>query len=107
MKKNRPGFGVRVLARPADRLRMSQLLFAESTAIGVRSIEADRLMLSRELRKVTTPHGRIGVKIVWAPEGGAEVSAEYDDCKRAAKRSGASLREVIRSAEQIARDQLA
>jgi uncharacterized protein (TIGR00299 family) protein len=106
MKKNRPGFLVRVLARPADRLSLSQLLFAESTAIGVRCIEADRLMLQRELRKVTTPYGRIGVKVVFSPDGGAQVSAEYDDCKRAARRAKVALREVVRVAEEIARAQL-
>ena len=106
MKKNRPGFLVRVLARPSDRIALSALLLAESSAIGVRSIEADRLVLPRESRKVETPHGRIGVKIVWSPDGRPEVSAEYDDCKSAAKRRGVSLREVVRAAEQAARDSL-
>ena len=106
MKKNRPGFLVRVLVRPADRLPLSQLLFAESTAIGVRAIEADRVVLEREMRRVKTPFGRIGVKITWDAEGGARVSAEYDDCKRAARRTGAPLRDVLRAAEEAGRDTL-
>jgi len=106
MKKNRPGFLVRVLARPADRIALAGLLFAESTAIGVRVCEFDRLLLEREARRVTTPHGRIGVKVVWDADGRAQVSAEYDDCVRAAKRSGAPLRDVVRAAEEAARDEL-
>jgi uncharacterized protein (TIGR00299 family) protein len=106
MKKNRPGFLVRVLARPADRIALAGILFAESTAIGVRACELDRLVLERELRRVVTPHGRIGVKVVWDTDGRAQVSAEYDDCARAAKRSGARLRDVVRAAEEAARDQL-
>jgi hypothetical protein len=69
MKKNRPGFGVRVLGRPADRLALARVLFAESTAIGVRASESDRLLLHREQRRVATPFGRIGVKVVWDAEG--------------------------------------
>jgi len=106
MKKNRPGFLVRVLARPADRLPLSQLLFAESTAIGVRATEAERLVLEREVRRIDTPHGRIRVKIVWDGQGGFEASPEYDDCKRAARKSGAALREVVRVASERARQEI-
>jgi uncharacterized protein (TIGR00299 family) protein len=103
MKKNRPGFGVRVLGRPADRLALARVLFAESTALGVRVSEQDRLLLSREQRKVATAFGRIGVKLVRGGDGRGDVSAEYDDCKRAARRTGAPLREVVRAAEEAGR----
>jgi uncharacterized protein (TIGR00299 family) protein len=106
MKKNRPGFGVRVLARPADRLALARVLFAESTAIGVRASESDRLLLHREQRRVATPFGRIGVKVVWDAEGRADFSPEYDDCKRAARKAGVPLREVLRAAEEAARASL-
>lgn len=100
MKKNRPGFLVRVLGRPADRLRLARTLFAESTAIGVRVSEADRIVLRRELREVDTAWGPIGVKIVWDADGAAHASAEYDDCKRAARKHGVPLRDVVRAAEE-------
>jgi len=100
MKKNRPGFLVRVLGRPADRLRLARTLFAESTAIGVRVSEADRIVLRRELREVDTAWGPIGVKIVWDAEGAAHASAEYDDCKRVARKHGVPLRDVVRVAEE-------
>jgi len=103
MKKNRPGFGVRVLGRPADRLALARVLFGESTALGVRVSEQDRLVLEREQRKVTTVFGRIGVKLVRDGGGRCDVSAEYDDCKRAAKRTGAALRDVVRAAEEAGR----
>jgi uncharacterized protein (TIGR00299 family) protein len=102
-KKNRPGFLVRVLARPADREPLAALLFSESTTLGVRIAEWDRVVLPRESRKVETPFGRIRVKVARRPDGGLEASAEYDDCKRAARKHGAPLREVVRSAESAAR----
>jgi uncharacterized protein (TIGR00299 family) protein len=104
MKKNRPGFLVRVLARPADRLALARVLFAESTAIGVRATESDRLVLERDQRRVATPFGRVGVKRVWDGDGRVQVTAEYDDCKRAAKRAGVPLRDVVRAAEDAGRE---
>jgi hypothetical protein len=106
MKKNRPGFLVRVLARPSQRQALAGILFAESSAIGVRTQDWDRLVLEREVRKVVTPYGRIRVKQVRLAGGGVEVSAEYDDCKRAARKAGAPLRDVVRAAEERAREEL-
>ncbi len=103
MKKNRPGMLVRVLGRPADRMALARVLFAESTAIGVRTSECDRIVLDREELRVRTRHGAIRVKRVWDPDGRPLVSAEIDDCKRAAARSGVPLREVVRAAEEAAR----
>ncbi len=102
-KKNRPGFAVRVLGRPADREALAGVLFAESSALGVRVAEWDRLVLPREVVRVKTDYGRIAVKWSRDPDGGVEVSAEYDDCKRAARRHGVPLRRVVRAAEDAAR----
>ncbi len=103
MKKNRPGFLLRVLARPAQRQELAGILFHESSAIGVRTQEWDRLVLPRRTQKVSTPYGRITVKIAELPGGERTISAEYDDCKRAARAKGVPLRDVIRAAEDAAR----
>jgi uncharacterized protein (TIGR00299 family) protein len=103
MKKNRPGFLLRVLARPADRVPLSGVLFEETPTLGVRALECDRLILPRETRRVETPFGRIAVKISRGERGRIDVSAEYDDCKRAARRCGVPLRDVVRAAEEAAR----
>ncbi len=103
MKKNRPGFLVRVLGRPSDRTPLARTLFAESTAIGVRVTESDRIVLEREKLRVDTPYGTVGVKRVRDLDGIPRVSAEYDDCKKAARKAGVALREVVRAAEEVAR----
>ena len=59
-------------------------------------------MPERESRRVETPYGRISVKFVRDAEGRVHVSAEYDDCKRAARRAGGPLRDVLRAAERAA-----
>jgi uncharacterized protein (TIGR00299 family) protein len=103
MKKNRPGILVRVLGLPSDRIALARVLFAESTAIGVRTSECDRIVLEREPLRVRTRFGTIRVKRVFDPDGRPLVSAEIDDCKRAAARRGVPLREVVRAAEEAAR----
>ncbi|HTY17304.1 MAG TPA: nickel pincer cofactor biosynthesis protein LarC [Myxococcota bacterium] len=103
MKKNRPGFAVRVVARPSEREALARVLFAESTTLGVRVSEADRVVLKREELRVATPFGAIRVKLVRDESGRATPSAEYEDCKRAARRAAVPLREVVRAAEEAAR----
>ena len=103
MKKNRPGFLVRVLGRPADRMGLAEVLFAESTAIGVRVTESDRIVLERKQRRVDTPFGRVGVKWIRGMDGYATVTAEYEDCRRAARRADVPLRDVVRAAEEAGR----
>jgi len=103
MKKNRPGFGVRVVCRPSERAALAGVLFAESTTLGVRVTEMDRVVLERSEQTVKTPFGVIHVKLVRDAAGRVVASAEYEDCKRAARRTGTPLREVVRAAEDAAR----
>lgn len=103
MKKNRPGFAIRVIAKPSHRVPLARVLFAESTTLGVRVAEAERIVLIREERRVATPFGPIRVKVVRDAAGRPTASAEYEDCKKAARRAGVPLREVVRVAEDAAR----
>lgn len=106
MKKGRPGHLLRVIARPADRDALARRILLESTAIGVRYHEMQRLKLLREQRRVSTRFGRIPVKVVRTPDGRLSASAEHDACARAARKHGVPLREVCRAAEHAAREQL-
>jgi uncharacterized protein (TIGR00299 family) protein len=104
MKKNRPGFLLRVLARPSEREELARIVFAESSAIGVRLSEWDRLILPRSQVRITTDVGVIRVKVIEGVDGARTYSPEYDDCKKAARKSGRPLREIVRQAtEQAAR----
>ncbi len=106
MKKNRPGFALRVLARPADRDALARIVFAESTAIGLRTLEWDRLLLERESVRLATPYGPVRVKVVRGVDGRRDFSPEYDDCKRAARKRGVPLREVVERVLEQARAEL-
>jgi pyridinium-3,5-bisthiocarboxylic acid mononucleotide nickel chelatase len=106
-KKSRPGFLLRVICRPPSSDALARLLFDETTTLGVRTQTLDRLALPRESLKIATPHGRISVKKTVRPGGGIDVSAEYDECRRAALRTGVPIREIVRVAEETARSRLA
>ncbi len=69
MKKNRPGTLMTVVCRPADRRALTDLVFRETTTIGVRYQEMERECLERETVVVTTPLGR------GADQGGAAATA--------------------------------
>ena len=104
MKKNRPGFAIRVVARPSERSALAAVLFAESTTLGVRVAEMDRVVLERETASVPTEFGPIRVKLTRDAAGKIVPSAEYEDCKAAARRANVPLRDVVRAAEERARN---
>jgi len=99
MKKNRPGLTISVVCETDKTDELSQLLFAQTTTIGVRIYEARRKVLERESVTVETPYGLVQVKV--ARSGGKVVNAapEFDDCKRLAMEKSVPLKQVIAAAE--------
>lgn len=63
MKKNRPAYEVHVICDPQDVLRMEEILFRETTTIGIRRVEMERSVMERTLKNVETPYGTAQVKI--------------------------------------------
>jgi len=98
MKKGRPGVKLTVLCPEGKFERLSGVLFAESTTIGLRFWRAGRAVLPRELRTVKTPFGNIRVKEVVLPSGERRAAPEYEECRRAAKKHNAPLARVMRAA---------
>jgi uncharacterized protein (TIGR00299 family) protein len=94
MKKGRPGILVTVLADPERREALEEILFAETTTLGVRRQAWERTVLDREVVSVSTPYGAIGVKV--GRRGGRVYNAqpEFEDCQRAARAGEVPLKEV-------------
>jgi uncharacterized protein (TIGR00299 family) protein len=111
MKKGRPAVTLGVIAEAANREKLAQVIFAESSTIGLRFHPVSRLKLHREMREVETRFGKIRVKVSGARHAGdhasghATISPEYDDCRRAAAEHGAPLRVVMEEARDAARKQ--
>ena len=94
MKKGRPGHLLTVVARPADRERLTDLVLRETPTLGVRSRLDERDELDREVVAVATKYGRVRVKVATANGRALRGSPEHDDCAAAARRHGVALREV-------------
>jgi len=94
MKKNRPAVEVGVLCRPEDTARLRDLLFAETTTLGIRTQRVARHCLPRTSEQVATPFGPIRVKTGrWGPDL-QKAAPEYEDCRAAALAHNIPLRTV-------------
>jgi uncharacterized protein (TIGR00299 family) protein len=94
MKKSRPGTLVSVLVAPARKDAVVEILFRETTTIGVRYAEWQRECLSREIVEVQTSFGPVRVKV--ARRNGVVMNGqpEFDDCASLAARHGAATKDV-------------
>jgi len=91
MKKNRPGSLLRVIARPQDQETLAQLIFAETSTLGLRIQSAERRVEERRIVEVETPYGKVRVKV----SGRGSFTPEYEDCRAIAARTGTPLPEVL------------
>lgn len=107
MKKGRPGATLSVLAEDACRAACAEILFQETTSIGVRVTPvAERLAAERRTTTVATPYGPVSCKISTYRGAVVSLSAEYEDCRRLAKERGVPLKEVRQAAIEEARRRL-
>ena len=98
MKKNRPAVTVSVLCSVTDRDRVGAALLSESTTIGLRSHRVSRTVLERRILEVDTPHGAVRVKVSGDGRQVLNAAPEYEDCRAAAARTGAPLKDVYAAA---------
>ena len=96
MKKGRPGNLLRVIARPEDRERLAQLIFAETSTLGLRMYTAERRVQARTCVEVATAYGTVRIKI----SSDGSYAPEYEDCRKLASESGVPLREIFAAANQ-------
>jgi uncharacterized protein (TIGR00299 family) protein len=103
MKKNRPGQLIQVMARPEDASRLCDLLFSQTTTIGVRIYEAQRQTLEREWVSVETRWGAVRMKL--ARRNGLLLNAapEYEDCEKIAREQGVPIKEILAEANHVFR----
>jgi pyridinium-3,5-bisthiocarboxylic acid mononucleotide nickel chelatase len=94
MKKNRPGTLLRVIAKPEHRESLAQLMFAETTTLGLRVYDAERRVKARTIREIETMYGRVRFKT----SDNGSYAPEYDDCRRLALERGVPLKDVLAQA---------
>ena len=94
MKKGRPGIVLSVICEPGLEDHIKEIIFTESTTLGLRTFDFKKDTLVREFSKLKTSYGEVTVKRSFY--NGKEVSAkpEYDDCKRIAQERDIPIKEV-------------
>jgi hypothetical protein len=94
MKKNRPGTLLTVVAPPERRTMLADIIFRETTTIGLRHCEVDRECLRREIVPVETPIGTIRFKLAWRDGRIVNAVPEFEDCAKLAADRQLSVKDV-------------
>jgi pyridinium-3,5-bisthiocarboxylic acid mononucleotide nickel chelatase len=104
MKKNRPGVKLSVLCRPGSSEALTRCLLEETSTLGVRRQEMERVCLARETRTVRTAWGPVPVKVArWGSEV-LNYAPEYEACRRLAVRYGVPLKRIYEEAKALFRN---
>ena len=98
MKKNRPGMLLTVLCKPEDASKLTQLIFTETTTLGVRRREESRRTLARRWENVETQWGAVRIKIASMNGTVTNYAPEYEDCRRIATEHHVPLKTVMQEA---------
>jgi uncharacterized protein (TIGR00299 family) protein len=98
MKKNRPGMLVTVLCKPEDEAKFHEMLFAETTTLGVRSYTAQRRVLTRQWETVHTAFGEVRIKVGRLSGHIRQASPEFEDCRKLAEARNVPLQRVMEAA---------
>ncbi len=102
MKKGRTGVQLTVLCRPDLVSALRDLIFRETTTIGLHWRIENKIALAREFATVETPWGDVQIKIARWPSGKvANASPEYEDCRRIAEQHTLPLKQVMQEAMRI------
>ena len=100
MKKNRAGITLSALCPAALKDELEQIIFKETTSIGIRSYPVDRTALDRREESVETPWGPVRVKISSLDGTVFTATPEYDDCAALAEKNDVPLKTVIQAAKK-------
>jgi pyridinium-3,5-bisthiocarboxylic acid mononucleotide nickel chelatase len=100
MKKNRPGILLAVLCRPEDEAKLSELIFSETTTLGVRRREEMRHALARKWVTVNTRWGDVRMKVASMNGSVTNYAPEFEDCRRIASERHVPLKTVMQEVVQ-------
>jgi uncharacterized protein (TIGR00299 family) protein len=98
MKKNRPGTLLTVLCRPDDAQKLTRMIFAETTSLGVRMRKEARATLARRHVSVQTKWGDVRMKLANLNGSISNYAPEYEDCRRIAEQQQVPLKAVMQEA---------
>jgi uncharacterized protein (TIGR00299 family) protein len=106
MKKNRPGTLVTVLCSEEAAQKLMEIVFSETTTLGIRKYIVDRFSVERHITQVTTPYGVVNIKYSKKGDKTWNYTPEYEDCRRLSLQHNIPIRKIYRAAESAAEEYL-
>ena len=95
MKKNRPAYLLTVLCQEKYVNCLENIIFNETTTIGIRKSRMERTVLERKPVTVELPFGKMPAKKCILPDGSIRIYPEYEIIAKTAKEKGMSIQEVF------------
>lgn len=105
MKKNRPAYQLNVICKKEDISKLSDIIFEETTTIGIRRVEMERSILKRETRSIKTSVGEAVIKVC-SHGNRVKIYPEYDSVVDICNKTGLSYNEAFRIIQQEGHDYL-
>lgn len=99
MKKNRPAYQLNVICKKEDISKLSDIIFEETTTIGIRRVEMERSILKRETRSIKTSVGEAVIKVC-SHGNSVKIYPEYDSVVDICNKTGLSYNEAFRTIQQ-------
>lgn len=103
MKKGRPAITLSALVATSSKDQMTEILFKETTTLGIRMRPVDRDVLDRDSVEVEVEGFRVRVKRGHRGGEVLTIAPEYEDCAEAARKAGLPLKRIYDIAAEIAR----
>jgi len=101
MKKNRPATLLTVLCEPTDVRQIEEMLFRETTTLGIRRRDVERVSLERSSETIATEFGDVRVKVSRLDGNVLTRKAEFDDLKKIAESTDQPLRDITAKIEKL------
>ncbi len=102
MKKNRPGILLSVITSTEFFDSVVRVLLEETSTLGVRHYDVDRVELPRKQTMIMTPFGKVRVKIGGLDKSSRTISPEYEDCRKIALKKEIPVKRVYDEALKVA-----
>lgn len=94
MKKGRPAIKLSVLVKEQDVDMIEEIIFKETTSIGIRKYKVKKIMLSRKFSKLSIKYGYITIKNSFYKGKKIKAKPEYEECRKLAKENNVAIKEV-------------
>ncbi len=101
MKKGRPAIKLSILTTPNKEKEILNVVFEETTSIGIRKFNVEKVMLDREFSTVSTKYGDIKIKNSYYNGKIVKSKPEYEDCKKIAKENKLPILEIYKEVNNI------